>query len=146
MVTSTYNLLLGIAAFFVAHVLTFYQLNGQFLKETDWFRNNTFWVAAAGIILSFFYIWGTKYTVAGMDGLLWPARFIGFGVGMIIYAIMVNYHFNEGINAKTWVSLALALLLIILVPQRWLQITRKVPPGTYFSQYLLISLPTIDFQ
>ena len=114
MVTSTYNLLLGIAAFFVAHVLTFYQLNGQFLKETDWFRNNTFWVAAAGIILSFFYIWGTKYTVAGMDGLLWPARFIGFGVGMIIYAIMVNYHFNEGINAKTWVSLALALLLIII--------------------------------
>jgi len=108
------DLLIGISAFFIAHVLTFYQLNGQFLKSTDWFRNNTFWVAAFGIILSYFYIWGTKYTVQGMDGLLWPAQFVGFGVGMIIYAAMVNYHFNEGINAKTWVSLGLSLLLICI--------------------------------
>ena len=49
-----------------------------------------------------------------MDGLLWPARFIGFGIGMIIYAIMVNYHFDEGINVKTWVSLVLSLLLIVI--------------------------------
>ena len=108
------DLLIGIGAFFVAHVLTFYQLNGQFLKSTNWFRNNEIWVAAAGIILSFFYIWGTKYSVQGMGGLLWPARFIGFGVGMVIYAIMVNYHFSEGINNKTWVSLGLSLILICI--------------------------------
>ena len=107
--SSIHNLALGFLAFFVAHVLTFYQLNGQFLKSTDWFRKNEIIVAAFGIILSFFYIWGTKYTVYGMDGLLWPARFIGFGIGMIIYAIMVNYHFDEGINVKTWVSLVLSL-------------------------------------
>ena len=107
------DLFIGIEAFFIAHILTFYQLNGQFLK-TDWFRKNEFIVAAFGIILSFFYIWGTKYAVQGMGGLLWPARFIGFGVGMIIYAIMVNYHFSEGINNKTWVSLALALILICI--------------------------------
>ena len=107
------DLLIGISAFFVAHILTFYQLNGQFLK-TDWFRKNEIWVAAFGIILSFFYIWGTKYTVNGMAGLLWPARFIGFGVGMVIYAIMVNYHFSEGINSKTLTSLALAFVLICI--------------------------------
>tara|TARA_Y100001938_G_C8016776_1_gene393028 strand:+ start:62 stop:424 length:363 start_codon:yes stop_codon:yes gene_type:complete len=112
--SSIHNLALGFLAFFVAHVLTFYQLNGQFLKSTDWFRKNEIIVAAFGIILSFFYIWGTKYTVYGMDGLLWPARFIGFGIGMIIYAIMVNYHFDEGINVKTWVSLVLSLLLIVI--------------------------------
>ena len=49
-----------------------------------------------------------------MGGLLWPARFIGFGVGMIIYAIMLNHHFSEGINNKTWVSLGLALILICI--------------------------------
>jgi hypothetical protein len=115
------DLLMGIGAFFVAHVLTFYQLNGQFLK-TNWFRDNVTLVAASGIILSFFYIWGTKYAVQGMGGLLWPARFIGFGVGMIIYAIMVNYHFSEGINNKTWVSLGLALILICI------QVLWKVKP------------------
>ena len=105
------QLLLGAGAFFVAHVLTFFQLNGQFLK-IDWFRKNEWIVAVAGIILSYFYIWGTKYTVAGFDGLLWPGRFIGFGVGMIIYAIGVSYFFNEGITNKTAVSLGIALILI----------------------------------
>ena len=108
------DLLIGIGAFFVAHVLTFYQLNGQFLKSTDWFRNNVTIVAATGIILSFFYIWGTKYAVQGMGGLLWPARFIGFGVGMVIYAVMVNHYFSEGINTKTLTSLILALALICI--------------------------------
>ena len=108
------DLLIGAGLLSIAHILTFYQLNGQFLKSTDWFRNNVTMVAAAGIILSYFYIWGTKYTVSGMDGLLWPARFMGFGVGMIIYAILVNYHFNEGITPKTAVSLAIALLLICI--------------------------------
>ena len=108
-----YDLLIGIGAFFVAHVLTFFQLNGQFFKM-DWFRKNEIIVAAFGFILSFFYIWGTKYAVSGFNGLLWPARFIGFGVGMIIYAIGVSYFFNEGITTKTAISLVIALLLIAI--------------------------------
>jgi len=107
------DLLLGIFWFFAAHFVTFYQLNGQFFKN-DWFRKNEMLVAAAGIIISFFYIWGTKYAVSGFGGLLWPARFIGFGVGMIIYAIMVNYHFGESLSPKTIVSLCLALILICI--------------------------------
>jgi hypothetical protein len=107
------DLIIGVFMFFIAHVLTFFQLNGQFFKN-EWFRKNEIIVAAAGVILSFFYIWGTKYTVSGFGGLLWPARFIGFGVGMIIYALGVNYFFSEGINTKTMVSLSLALILICI--------------------------------
>ena len=107
------DLLIGIFWFFAAHLVTFYQLNGQFFKM-DWFRKNELLLAAAGIIISFFYIWGTKYAVSGFGGLLWPARFIGFGVGMIIYAIMVNYHFGESLSPKTIVSLCLALILICI--------------------------------
>ena len=107
------DLLTGIGFFILAHILTFFQLNGQFLK-TDWFRKNEFVVAAAGIVLSYFYIWGTKYTVSGTDNLLWPARFIGFGVGMIIYAGFVSYFFKEGFSNKTLVSLVLALVLICI--------------------------------
>ena len=107
------DMLLGLLCFSMAHILTFFQLNGQFFK-TDWFRKNELLVAAAGIILSFFYIWGTRYTVSGFDGLLWPARFVGFGVGMIIYAIGVNYYFGEALTAKTIVSLCIALILICI--------------------------------
>ena len=108
-----HDLLIGVLAFLAAHILAFFQLNGQFFKM-DWFRKNEIIVAAFGFILSFFYIWGTKYAVSGFNGLLWPARFIGFGVGMIIYAIGVWYFFSEGINMKTTVSLGLSILLIII--------------------------------
>jgi len=108
------SLLIGIFWFLMAHLVTFYQLNGQFFKSTDWFKKNEIIVASTGIIISFFYIWGTKYSVQGFGGLLWPARFIGFGVGMIIYAIFVNYHFGETLTPKTIVSLCLALILICI--------------------------------
>ena len=106
------DLLIGAGMFLVAHIMTFYQLNGQFIWKS--FQKHEWAVATFGIVLSFFYIWGTKYTVSGMGGLLWPARFIGFGIGMIIYALFVGYHFNEGISAKTLVSLCLALLLVCI--------------------------------
>jgi len=103
-------LLIGIVMFLIAHIMTFFQLNGQFLWK--WFAKNEWLVAASGIILSLFYMWGTKYVVEAFGGLMWPGRFIGFGVGMIIYAIMVSHFFNEGINLKTMTSLILATGLV----------------------------------
>jgi uncharacterized membrane protein (UPF0136 family) len=106
------DLLLGVFLFTIAHILTFYQLNGQFIWK--WFQKNEWVIILSGIILSVFYIWGTKYTVSGTGNLLWPARFIGFGVGMVIYSILVNHHFNEGINSKTIISLILCVILICI--------------------------------
>ena len=107
-----YSLLIGIFWFILGHVAVFFQLNGQF--KWNWFKQNEFILALCGVIISFFYIWGTKYTVEGMDGLLWPTRFIGFGIGMIVYAIMVSYFFNEGITNKTLISLIVSVLLILI--------------------------------
>jgi|TARA_B110000908_G_scaffold14418_1_gene16534 hypothetical protein len=106
------DLLIGAGMFLIAHILTFYQLNGQFIWKS--FQKYEWVVATCGIVLSFFYIWGTKYAVSGMGGLLWPARFIGFGIGMIVYALFVGFYFNEGISAKTLVSLCLSLLLVCI--------------------------------
>ena len=106
------NLLYGVLLFIIAHIGAFFQLNGQF--KWDWFKNNEWFIAACGIILSFFYIWATKYTVQGMGGLLWPSRFIGFGIGMVTYALGVGYFFNEGITTKTLISLGLSLILICI--------------------------------
>jgi len=106
------NLLYGILFFIIAHIGAFFQLNGQF--RWDWFKNNEWVIAACGFVLSFFYIWGTKYTVQGVEGLLWPSRFIGFGIGMVIYALGVSYFFGEGITTKTAISLGLCLILICI--------------------------------
>jgi hypothetical protein len=103
-------ILISLFWFFVAHIIVWFQLNGQF--KWDWFKNNEWVLALCGIPISFLYLWGTKYAVNGFDGLLWPGRFVGFGVGMVVYAIFTGYFFNEGITPKTAISLGLALMLI----------------------------------
>jgi hypothetical protein len=106
------SLITGILYFLLAHIMVFFQLNGQF--KWSWFKEHEWVMAIIGIPISFLYIWGTKYTVQGLDGLLWPTRFIGFGIGMVVYAILVSYFFNEGMNVKTAVSLLLAVMLIFI--------------------------------
>jgi hypothetical protein len=98
------KLLIGIFWFVIGHICVFVQLNGQF--KWDWFKKNEIIVASTGLIISYFFIW------AGMEGLLWPTRFIGFTIGMVIYALGVSYFFKEGITIKTWVSLFLCFILI----------------------------------
>lgn len=106
------SFIIGIFWFILGHVAVFFQLNGQF--KWDWFKNNEFILAACGLVISFFYIWATKYTVEAFGGLLWPARFVGFGVGMLVYAFSVSYIFNEGITSKTFISLFLCVILICI--------------------------------
>lgn len=104
------SILLTIFWFTLAHIAVWFQLNGQFLWP--WFRKNEWVIASSGVIISFFYIWGTKYGVHGFGGLFWPTRFLGFSIGILIYGILVGIFFNEGINAKTLISLVLCVLLI----------------------------------
>ena len=106
------SFIIGILWFILAHIAVFFQLNGQF--KWEWFKQNEFILALCGVIISFFYIWGTKYTVDAFQGLLWPARFIGFGVGMLVYALGVGYFFKEGITNKTFVSLLLCVALVAI--------------------------------
>ena len=106
------SLLYGIFFFLLAHICAFLQLNGQF--KWEWFVKHEWVMALCGIPMSFLYIWGTKYTVEGMDNLLWPTRFIGFGIGIIVYAIMVNYIFSEEFSIKTIISILLSIILICI--------------------------------
>ncbi len=106
------RLIYGILLFLAAHLITWFQLNGQFLW--GWFKENTLLLAICGIPISYLYIYGTKYTVQHFDGTMWPARFIGFGVGILVYALLVGWFFKEGITLKTLVSLLLSVSLIFI--------------------------------
>lgn len=106
------RLIYGLLLYLAAHLVTWFQLNGQFIW--DWFRENTLLLAICGIPISYLYIYGTKYTVEHFDGTMWPARFIGFGVGILVYALLVGMFFKEGITLKTLVSLLLSVSLIFI--------------------------------
>ena len=106
------KLFLGIIWFLIGHIAVFLQLNSQF--KWDWAKDNSLILAILGVPISFCYIWATKYAVEGFGGLLWPARFTGFGIGMVVYAFGVSILFSQGITPKTIVSLTLATLLICI--------------------------------
>ena len=104
------SVIMGVGIFLFVHVLTWFQLNGQFFSE--WFKNNNFVLALFGIPISYLYIYGTKYCYQGFDGLVWPGRFIGFACGMVVFAVLASLILGEGITAKTGVSLFLATALV----------------------------------
>ena len=106
----TTALILCVSLFLLVQTITWFQLNGQFFSE--WFKNNNFILALFGIPISYLYIYATKYCYEGFNDLIWPGRFIGFACGMIIFAVLASTIMNEGITAKTGVSLALATALV----------------------------------
>ncbi len=105
-------LFIGGGLFLLAQIVTWFQLNSQFIWK--WSKDNEWALALVGIPLSLLYIWATKYTVQAFGGYYWPVRFVGFGVGIIVYTICVSHFFNESINSKTIVSLILCLILICI--------------------------------
>lgn len=105
-------LLLGILFFILAQTTVWFQINGQFIWKFA--KENPFLISILGIPISYLFLIATKFTVEGFDGLLWPSRFIGFGIGIIIYGFLVSYFFNEGISTKTLISIILSIFIILV--------------------------------
>ena len=103
------SLIYGILFFFGAHVITWFQLNGQFIWP--WFKNNVFLLCLMGIPISWLYIEATRMGFIAFDGLIWPGRLLGFAMGMLTFAVCANVFLGEGLTPKTIVSLILATAL-----------------------------------
>ncbi len=107
------NLLIGVILTLIGQILIWFQTNGQFVW--DWFRKNPVILAVSfGSVISYIFILGTKYLALHFDGLLWPVRLIGFGLGMLVFSTFTWYFMGETINAKTIISLILAFTLVCI--------------------------------
>ena len=105
------NLIWGVILFTIAQCIIWIQTNGQFVWP--WFKRNPFLISLmGGTLISYIFIKGTSLVAEHFDGQLWPGRFIGQASGILIFASLTFIFMNEGINAKTGVSLILAEILI----------------------------------
>lgn len=106
------NFLIGIAVYFLAQSMAWYQTNGQFISE--WFEKNPLLVSIfVGVPTGMTYIYGTKYLVmASPDGVLWPSRILAFATGILAFTVFTYIHTGEGITPKTGVCLALAAVIV----------------------------------
>jgi hypothetical protein len=107
------DLVLGLGLIFIGQALIWFQTNGQFVWDS--FKRNPLGLAIVfGTIISYLLIKGTFFIVRYFDGMLWPGRFIAFGLGIISFTALTWYYLGEGFTTKTVISLLLAVLLVII--------------------------------
>jgi hypothetical protein len=105
-------LFLCIGTFLLVQILTWFQLNGQFIWP--WFKNNVLILCLFGLPISWLYIEATRWGFVAFDGVLWPGRLLGFAMGMLTFAICAYIFLGEGLTWKTIISLLLATLLVCI--------------------------------
>lgn len=106
------ELILCLILYSSTQLLTFFQMNGQFLSE--WCKNNSFALSLLGIPISYGFILATKYAFIAFDSTLWPGRLLGFSTGIILFALCTYMFFGEGLNTKTITTLVLSVVIILI--------------------------------
>ena len=107
------KIIIAIVLFIIANILTWFQVNSQFLWT--WWKERPFMTVLIYSIptsLSFFYAW--KFSVEAMGDKLWPAKMIGFGVSTIVFTGLTYIMLEEGLSEKTLVCLFLSILIILI--------------------------------
>jgi hypothetical protein len=105
-------LLIGMFLMLLAQILTFYQLQGQI--KYQWFKDNYWVIVLMGIPISMMYMESVKQIINYYGGLLWPSRLIGFGIGVVVFAILSQLLFGENLSTKTMVCLILSGVIILI--------------------------------
>ena len=105
-------LILCVTLFLFVQVLTWFQLNGQFVWP--WFKNNVLLLCLFGLPISWLYIEATRLGFIAFEGVIWPGRLLGFAAGIFTFAICANVFMGEGLSTKTIVSLVLATALVCI--------------------------------
>jgi len=105
-------LLIGMLLMLLAQILTFYQLQGQL--KYQWFKDNYWVIVLMGIPISMMYMESVRQIITHYGGLLWPSRLIGFGIGVVVFAIPSQLLFGENLTTKTMVCLILSGVIILI--------------------------------
>ena len=96
----------------IAQVGTFIQLQGNI--KYDWYSTYPVILLLSSIPLGWLYIQSVKYIIIAYNGEIWPSRILGFGVGVIVFAIMSYFIFKEPITLKTLLCLLLSFIIIMI--------------------------------
>ena len=105
-------LTLGFIYFIVSATAIWFQTHAQFFNE--WSKDNAVLVAIPGFVISYWSIKATENLAEAYDGAVWPARLIGFGIGIILFSILTWIILGEKIEIKSAVCVLLAFCILII--------------------------------
>ena len=106
------NLFLGILLGILGQTLIFFQIQGS--VKYQFLQDHRIWVLLMGVPISWVFMTSAKYLIAWGDGMLWPSRIIGFGIGVLVFSLLSSILFGETISMKTAICLFLSVLIILV--------------------------------
>ena len=105
------DVIITIALLFFLQIIVWFQLNGQLIWK--WFKDNPLILCIIGMPITYGFWLSTAYGYKGF-GELWPIRLLGFATGMMTFPFITYWVLGEGITVKTGISIALAVIILIL--------------------------------
>lgn len=112
-----YYVLVGALVTFVAQAGAWFQHNLQFKYPK---LDHTWWgMYVLAIPLTYVFILATKLNVLGFGGSIWAGRFVGFAIGIMVYAALIQIYFKEPFTIK--IAIQLALCFSILAVQAFMK-------------------------
>lgn len=105
-------LIIGIFFFIVSQVVIWFQSHLQFFNK--WASDNPILISSVGIIVSYGSIMATKYIAGAFGGLVWPSRFIGFSIGIVLFSILTWIFLKEPLSLKTITCISLAFCILAI--------------------------------
>ena len=105
-------LILGVIYFIIGQVLIWFQSHLQFFS--NWSKDNPLLIAVPGVLVSYVSILATKNIAEAYDGLVWPSRLIGFGIGIILFSLLTWVLLGEKIEMKSLVCVILAFCILLI--------------------------------
>jgi hypothetical protein len=105
-------LTLGIIYFIIGQILIWFQSHLQFFS--NWSKDNPLIIAVPGVIVSYVSILATKTLAEAYDGLVWPSRLIGFGIGIILFSFLTWVLLGEKIEMKSAICVVLASCILLI--------------------------------
>lgn len=106
------NLFLGVLYGLLGQIGSFLQLQGS--ARYGWYEKYPYVLLLISIPLSWLYIQSVKNLILYFGGEIWQSRFIGFGIGIIVFSIMSSIIFKEPFSYKTVMSIILATIIILI--------------------------------
>lgn len=94
----------------VGNIIAWLHMNAQFRWE---WAKSIWWIILGGVPISFLFYYSTRWSYEHF-GQYWAIRPLGFGMATITFGIMTAIFLKEMPSLKIWISLLLALAIIIL--------------------------------
>ena len=94
----------------VGNIIAWLHMNAQFRWE---WAKSIWWIILGGVPISFLFYYSTRWSYEHF-GQYWAIRPLGFGMATLTFGILTAVFLKELPSLKIWISLLLALAIIIL--------------------------------